>query len=340
MKYFTKKTSFWLMILALCFNAFASSGLSLTGNLQSQAKKNLNTENPTLDDFWIRANLGASYKSEALDAVISIRMFGPTFGNTIDSKKYDKVMADLYWANYKWNLHGQKINFKLGHWKTDWSESANFGTYVDADLKKRGFWLRDYTHDAMEIGWTYAFSQLHVMLATTNTKYSTGYLRIEETLKLNFPLEIKAAYRVNALDVMEKSAVLTHRVASKVSYSILSDLKVYGELAFIKTGKNSEVTASSVANNFAIAPEYEQGSSFLPFYLGIDIPSAKFLDHFYLELEYIKNRKKLNKDNDDLAYTISAVKSFGNSKAQLSVFSGDKLKRKDVSLALRLTTGF
>jgi hypothetical protein len=39
-----------------------------------------------------------------------IRMFGTKFGNTIDGKNYDKFLADLYWANYKWNFGANKVN--------------------------------------------------------------------------------------------------------------------------------------------------------------------------------------------------------------------------------------
>jgi hypothetical protein len=339
MTHLTKKVTLALLGLGLLVNTYAADGdFNLTGTIQTQGEMSFKDDDKVLDKFWLRANFGGKYSSENFDAQINIRMFAPNFGNTIEEKNYDKITADVYWANYKWVLGGDKLNLKLGHWKTDWSEGGNFGTYIDAALKNRGLLARDYAHDAFELGWTRGISNLNVMLATTSNTFSTGYVRVEENVKFSFPLELKAAYRVNAIDAMTKPAVQTHRVAAKAVYSIMKDLKVYGEVGFLKTGENSVVDSASIANAIAVAPEYDQGSTYLPFYVGVNIPTAGILDGLMLEAEYLKNRDEITKDADDFAYTISLIKKLGKAKAQLNIYSGNELKAEEVTVALRITT--
>ena len=179
---------------AFSVNAFAADiaeNFAFKGNIQTQAVANNNDDG--LESFWFRANLGGMYKSENFDAQIMIRMFGPHFGNKINGKEYDKFLADLYWANYKYRLGDHALNLKLGHWKTDWSNSGNFGTYVDPALNRRGMMMRDYSHDAFELGWNFGPSAFKAMLATSDNQFNTGYVRVEERLKFSFPLEIAAA---------------------------------------------------------------------------------------------------------------------------------------------------
>lgn len=314
--------------------AMADDGFVLKGNIQTQAVAN--TEDDGLESFWFRANIGGLYKSEDFDAQVMLRIFGPHFGNKIDGKTYDKILADLYWANYKYSLGANRFNLKLGHWKTDWSQATNFGTYIDKSLSSRGFMMRDYSHDAFEFGWNLGPSAFKAMLATNDNEFNTGYVRVEERLKFSFPLELAAAYRVNALDAVNRSATQTHRVAGYLSYSFVKNLRLYGEIAYLRTTTDSEVNASSIEAGWAVKPEYAQGSEHLPFYIGVEIPTAGILDHLMFELEHIGNRDELNAGADDFAWTVGLVKSYGRTKAQLNVFSENELD--DVAVALRFTT--
>lgn len=339
MAHFIKKATLSLLGLGLAVGVYAADGdFELKGSVQAQGRTDFQNDNSVLDEFWFRANFGGKYTSDAFDGQINIRMFAPNFGNDIAGKAYDKVSADLYWGNYKWDLGNHKLNLKLGHWKTDWSESTNFGTYIDKSLSARGFYMRDYAHDAFELGWKKGLSNLNVMLATTSSLFNTGYIRVEESLKFTFPLELQLAYRVNAIDAMAKSAVQTHRLAGKAAYTIMKDFKVYGEVGFLTTGEDAKVDSASVANGYAIAPEYKQGSSYLPVYLGVNIPTFGVLDGLMLEAEYIKNRDELNKNADDLAFVLALVKKMGKMNAQFSVYTGNELKARDITMLLRLTT--
>ena len=339
--------------LAMSISAFAADAtdnMTLKGNVQTQVTKSIADEDNNFSSGWIRANIGGQYKSENLDGTIMLRIFAPEFGNKIkdgDGKttSYDKILADLYWVNYKWALNeNNQLNLKIGRWKTDWSQSTNFGTYVDKDLTKRGLWMRDYSHNAVEMGWKNGLNQLNAMVATKNGTANQGYVRIEDDMKFTFPLEVKVAYRSNAIDVVQNTAYITHRVAAYASYEFLPILRGYGEYACIYTQDDDLNT--EVANYIAPESKYFQpGIYYQPFYLGLDFaPASGFMNtlmsHLMVEWEYINKRDNLygapKGTYDDWAWTVAYVKSIGKSKIQFSVYSENEMS--DVGLAFRLTS--
>ena len=335
-----------LLTMGLATSAFAIDGeFGLKGNVQTQVTKSIADEDNNFSSGWIRANVGGQYKSENLEGLIMLRIFAPEFGNKIDGKMYDKILADLYWVNYKWNLgDSDKLNLKIGRWKTDWSQSTHFGTYVDKDLTKRGLWMRDYSHNALELGWKHDLNQLNVMLATQDGNANRGYLRVEDDMKFTFPLEVKVAYRGNLIDVLQNTAYVTHRVAAYASYDLLSMLRVYGEYSCVYT--QDDDLDPSVSNY--VAPEtkyYLPGIYFQPFYLGVDFaPKTGFMNllmsNLMVEWEYINKRDNLyavtEHTYDDWAWTVAWVKKIGSSKLQFSVYSENEMS--DVGFAFRLTS--
>ena len=338
-----------LLVAGMCSAAFAADGeFNLKGNVQTQATKMIADHDNNLSSFWIRANIGGLYKSENFDAQVMLRIFAPQFGNKIkdgDGKttSYDKILADLYWANYKWNFDTYKLNLKIGHWKTDWSQSTHFGTYIDKDLTARGLWMRDYSHNAVEFGWQTGYSNFTAMVATRDNKFNTGYIRLEEDLKFDFPLEAKLAYRVNAIDPFQNTAALTHRIATYLSYKPLDFLRVYGEYGYIVT---QEDAVKTTAPNY-VAPEYKYmkpGDAYHPFYIGAEYTPKKdcfmntLMSSLYVEWEHINDRDVLsnNKDVDNWAWTVAWAKKIANSKLQFSVYSGNEIS--DVGFAFRLTS--
>ncbi|MDY6330012.1 MAG: hypothetical protein SPL52_00755 [Fibrobacter sp.] len=344
-----KKMTSALLVAGMCSAAFAADGeFNLKGNVQTQATKMIADHDNNLSSFWIRANIGGLYKSENFDAQVMLRIFAPQFGNKIkdgDGKttSYDKILADLYWANYKWNFDTYKLNLKIGHWKTDWSQSTHFGTYIDKDLTARGLWMRDYSHNAAELGWQTGYSNFTAMVATRDNKFNTGYIRLEEDLKFDFPFEAKFAYRVNAIDPFQNTAALTHRLATYLSYKPLDFLRVYGEYGYIVT---QEDAVKTTAPNY-VAPEYKYmkpGDAYHPFYIGAEYTPKKdcfmntLMSSLYVEWEHINDRDVLsnNKDVDNWAWTVAWAKKIANSKLQFSVYSGNEIS--DVGFAFRLTS--
>ena len=335
-----------LLVAGMATSAFAIDGdFSLKGNVQTQVTKALADDSTNFSSGWIRANVGGQYKSENLEGLIMLRIFAPEFGNKIDGKMYDKILADLYWANYKWKLgENDVMNLKIGHWKTDWSQSTHFGTYVDAVLTKRGLWMRDYSHNAIELGWKHGLSNLTAMLATQDGNANRGYLRVEEDMKFTFPLEMKVAYRGNLIDVLQNTAYITHRLAAYASYNIIPELRAYGEYSCVYTQDDD---LNKNAKNY-IAPEtkyYQPGIYFQPFYLGLDFaPQSGILNvlmsDLMVEWEFIDKRDNLyavtKHTYHDWAWTVAWVKKIGASKLQFSAYSEKKIS--DVAFAFRLTT--
>jgi outer membrane receptor protein involved in Fe transport len=90
----------------------AEPAFKLTGNVQAQAIKAVydNDADNTLDNSFLRANVGGKYVSDNFEAVINLRIFSPVFGNKnvtdasleqdgkIKTTKsaQDKISADTY----------------------------------------------------------------------------------------------------------------------------------------------------------------------------------------------------------------------------------------------------
>lgn len=339
-------------VLAMGISAFAADAtdnMSFKGNVQTQVTKSMQEENTNFSSGWIRANIGGQYKSENLDGLIMLRIFAPEFGNKLSdgakTSNYDKILADLYWANYKWDLGANdKLNLKIGHWKTDWSQSTHFGTYIDAPLTKRGLWMRDYSHNALELGWKHGLNQLNVMLATKDNKANTGYLRVEDDMKFTFPLEVKVGYRVNFIDAIQYTISITHRMAAYASYTFMPNLRLYGELGVLYT-ENEELSLSAPNTRLQELSYMDgPGNLMMPFYVGLELPVSivpginNALSAFFIEVEYVNDRERAQVGADDLAWTIAMVKNIGKSKLQFSVYSENQAS--DVGLAFRLTTTF
>lgn len=335
-----------LLIAGMASSVFALDGdFALKGNVQTQVTKSLSNDSTNFSSGWIRANIGGQYKSESLDGTIMIRMFAPEFGNSISGKNYDRILADLYWVNYKWKLgETDKMNLKIGRWKTDWSQGSNFGTYIDKDLTKRGLMMRDYSHNALELGWIHGLSQLDVMLGTMDGNANKGYLRAEETMKFTIPLEMKVGYRGNLIDRIQRTAYLTHRVGAYASYSLMPSLRMYGEYACIYT---QDEDIDTTAHNYETPDSkyFKPGIYFQPFYLGLDIAPKTgimntLMSNLMVEWEYIDKRDNLyavkKHTYDEWAWTVAYVKKIGSSKIQFSVYSENELS--DVALAFRLST--
>ena len=310
----------------------------LTGNVQAQAIKAVydNDADNTLDNSFLRANIGGKYTSDNLEAVINLRIFSPAFGNKVkdgDGKtfSFDKISADTFYAKYKWHPAFGDLSAQFGRFRTDWTVAGNFGTYVDVHLSKRGFLARDYQHDALGFGFDKGISSFSLLLGTYDNKFDTGYLRAEETVKFG-DAKVSVAYRGNVLDPIQHTAEVTHRIAGRASYYFLKNLGIYGEVAYITTGDGENL---SVPNG--IKSEYAQGTDYVPFFVGVEIPTAGFLNSLYAELEYLSNRDELQADADAVAWTVSLIKKFGKkSKVQVSAYSEKEVS--DVAIAARFTT--
>lgn len=313
--------------------ATPESSFKLTGNVQAQAVKALydNEKDNTLDGSFLRANIGGKYTADNFEAVVTIRLFSPEFGNTIEGKKYDKFSADTYYAKYKWDLGFGTLNTQFGRFRTDWSVGGNFGTYADVDLAKRGFLSRDYQHSAASVGLETGASTFTALVGTKDANFNTGYLRVEEALKFG-NAKFAAAYHANLLDPIQHTAEVTHRVAARADYHFLKDFGLYGEVAFITTGDGENLNVEN-----GIKSEYGQDTQYVPFFVGVEIPTKGIFNNVYAELEYISNRDELQADADEIAWSFGFIKKVGSrTKFQVTAYSEKEVS--DVALAARVTT--
>ncbi|SHK82639.1 hypothetical protein [Fibrobacter sp. UWEL] len=304
----------------------------LTGNVQTQAIKALydNEKDNTLDGSFLRANIGGKFTSGDFEAVINIRLFSPVFGNTIDGKSYDKFSADTYYAKYKWDLGFGTLSTQFGRFRTDWSVGGNFGTYVDVDLNKRGFLARDYQHSAWQVGLESGISTFTAFVAADDANLNTGYFRAEEALKLG-DAKLAVAYHGNVFDPFQHTAEVTHRIAGRADYHFAKNFGLYGEIAYITTGDDENLSAAN-----AIKSEYGQGTSYLPFFVGVEIPTGGIFNNVYAELEYVGDREDFQAGADELAWAVTFIKKVGSrTKFQVTAYSEKEVS--DVALAARVT---
>lgn len=344
MKKSLKRTTAILLGFGLLSVASAADGeIKINGSIQTQGSKALydNNSESDFDGFWIRGNLGVKYTTDDFEALVNFRMWSTAFNGETEI-----VTPQIYYGHYKWALEQNKFNLKFGHWETDWSIGGNFGTYLDKKIGSHGFMGRgSVNQDGVELGWTFGPSNLNAMIATTydaddansKTPFNRGYLRLEDNLKLGKPMELTLAYRVNALDPMLKPAVITHRAGLKAAYTIFPSLKLYGELGYINTGKDDEVKKDTNGTwTSSVKPEYTQDTDYLPFYIGLEVPTAGILSNLMFEVEYIRDREELVAGSDELAWSVAAVKKLGRTKIQLSLFSEKEIS--DPAVAFRVTT--
>jgi len=320
--------------------AAKESSFKLTGNVQTQAIKALydNEKDNTLDGSFLRANIGGKFTSGDFEAVINIRLFSPVFGNTIDGKSYDKFSADTYYAKYKWDLGFGTLNTQFGRFRTDWSVGGNFGTYVDVDLNKRGFLARDYQHSAWQVGLESGVSTFSAFIAADDANLNTGYFRAEEALKLG-DAKLAVAYHVNAFDAFQHTAEVTHRIAGRADYHFAKNFGLYGEVAYITTGDDADLSKDADGNfkvKNAIKSEYGQDTQYLPFFVGLEIPTGGLFNNVYAELEYVGDREDFQEGADELAWAVTFIKKVGSrTKFQVTAYSEKEVS--DVALAARVT---
>lgn len=309
----------------------------LTGNVQTQAIKALydNGKDNTLDGSFLRANFGGKFTAGDFEAVLNIRFFSPVFGTKVEvgddkTSTIDKFSADTYYAKYKWDLGFGTLSTQFGRFRTDWSVGGNFGTYVDVDLNKRGFLARDYQHSAWQVGLESGISTFTAFVAADDANLNTGYFRAEEALKLG-DAKLAVAYHGNVFDPFQHTAEVTHRIAGRADYHFAKNFGLYGEIAYITTGDDENLSAAN-----AIKSEYGQGTSYLPFFVGVEIPTGGIFNNVYAELEYVGDREDFQAGADELAWAVTFIKKVGSrTKFQVTAYSEKEVS--DVALAARVT---
>ena len=146
---------------------------------------------------------------------------------------------------------------------------------------------------------------------------------------------------MNALDLIQNTAYVTHRLATYLSFNPVEFFRLYGEYGFIFTQEDG---INEKVSNY-VAPEYKylKSASYHPFYIGAEFaPKSGFLNtlmsSLYVEWEHINDRADLTggKNIDDWAWTVAWAKKVGKSKLQFSVYSGNEIS--DVGFAFRLTS--
>jgi len=309
-----------------------ASVLELNGSIQLQAQKALwdnNSEN-ILDDFFGRANLGGTFKSDNFQANINIRAFPegfgyePIIGAAFDSStnavevqktKIAKFQIEQAWVKYLWGT----TSLQLGRFDRSLAKTPNLGNYIDQE-PSGGYMAKGYYHHATELTVTTGLLSSAILLGAGDAKLNTGYLRIYESISPVTGMNIGAGYRSNLFDIAyNENATILNRFSFVADYQVMKDLTPYVEFGILQKATNDE---------------YD-----MPLLVGCKIPTASFFSTLAFELEIMSGRK-IGGEDVPVLWNLYLDKKVGTrTRFQTGIFA-DPLgtKATDVKLAVRMTS--
>jgi hypothetical protein len=344
-----KKVSWRVMIGALgCVMAVnaqektakAPSALELNGSVQVQAQKALwdNKAKVNLDEFWGRANLGATFKTDRFSSVVNIRAFpegwgyepltGLTVRDSTDTislatsqTQIAKFQIEQAWVKYTWTL----LDLRVGRFFTTTSKTFSLGNLLDQN-PGTGFQTKLAYHNALEGVLRTGPTATSVLLGAGDKNLNTGYLRIMTTATLlKKALVVKAGYRANVFDrINNKNAVVYDNFILGADYEIIKGVRPYFELGILDN------TKGAVQKNIA-------DSTVVPLVIGTTIPAGKLLNALVAEIELLGNRVIAKKDVPIL-WNLYIDKIFNNyARFQFGLFSDAAGDAGKVRIGLRYT---
>jgi hypothetical protein len=313
----------------------AVSPLDINGNIQIQAQKTLRDDNNpnNLDNFFGRANFGATYKSADYVSCLNIRAFPEGWGfealtlnvkdSMVTSQKTTPIarfIIEQAWVKYIYNI----AELRIGHYFLTTSNTLHFGNYLDQNSAP-GFQNRLSYHNAIDLTVKSGPLSSNVLLGAADKYLNTGYLRIYETLTLTNDalLKMGLGYRSNVFDrIYDNDARIENRFSFKADYKIIDNLIPYVEIGMLQNYTNDE---------------YD-----IPIAIGTEIPTRKFFNSLIAELEIVQDRTvtTANKVIEDvpLHWNIYVDKKVGTrSRFQVGIFSDPLGTASDLQFALRYT---
>lgn len=324
---------------ALSFSVFseASPELNVNGSVQIQAQKALwdNASDGNLDDFWGRANFGATFKSEGFSSALNIRAFPEGWGFEpltglsvqdslvagVSKTQIARFIIEQAWVKYSWSW----LDLRVGRYFTTTSKSIGIGNLIDQNPGAT-FQGKVAYHNALEGIFKAGPVNAAVMLGAGDKQLNTGYLRLFVTAGFfENALAFGAGYRANVFDrVYDGDAEIYNRFALTAEYAIIKDLRPYVEVAFLD-------------NSDGVVQSYEEREVVVPFVFGVTIPAGKFLNSLVAEMEFLADRVV---DGEDVPVQWSLYidkKAGSHARFQAGLFSDPEGDMGDVRFALRFT---
>lgn len=316
------------------------SPLELNGSIQVQIQKAMwdNNTKVNLDEFWGRANFGATFKTEKFSSALNIRAFPEGWGYepltglsikdstdtiSLSSSKTQiaKFQIEQAWVKYTWVA----LDLKIGRFSTTTSKTFALGNLLDQN-PGTAFQGKLAYHNAMEGVLKTGPIATAVMLGAGDKDLNTGYLRILVSATLfNKAMVINAGYRANVFDLVnDKDAEVYNRYFIGAEYEIIKGLRPYFELGILENTKG--VVQKNVNKDHV-----------LPLVIGTTIPAGKILNTLVAEIEVLQDRVIVKKDVP-LFWNLYIDKKFNSySRVQFGLFSDAAGAAEKVRIALRFT---
>jgi hypothetical protein len=314
--------------------------LELNGSIQVQTQKALwdNNTKVNLDEFWGRANFGATFKTQKFSSALNIRAFPEGWGyepltglsikdstDTISlaasKTQIAKFQIEQAWVKYTWAA----LDLKIGRFSTTTSKTFALGNLLDQN-PGTAFQGKLAYHNALEGLLKTGPVATAIMLGAGDKDLNTGYLRIllSATL-LNNAFLINAGYRANVFDLANnEDAEVYNRYFIGAEYEIIKGLRPYFELGILD-------------NTNGVVQKNVDKENVLPFVVGTTIPAGKIFNALVAEIEVLKDRV-INKKDVPLLWNLYIDKKFNNySRFQIGLFSDAAGDAEKVRIAIRFT---
>jgi hypothetical protein len=314
--------------------------LDLNGSIQIQVQKALwdNKSHVNLDEFWGRANFGATFKSEKLLSALNIRAFPegwgyePLTGLTIKDStdtislaaaktQIAKFQIEQAWVKYTWKY----IDMRVGRFYTTTSKTFDIGNLLDQN-PGTSFQGKAAYHNALETVLKTGPISTSILLGAMDKSLDYGYLRAMLTATfLKKTLVFNAGYRSNIFDrIKDGNAEIYNRFFFSGEYEIIKGLIPFFELGILDNTKG--VIQKNVTKDNVV-----------PVVIGTTIPAGKILNSIVAGIEILGDRVIAGKDVPVL-WELYIDKKFNSyARFQLGLFADPSGNAGNVRLGLRYT---
>jgi hypothetical protein len=251
------------LTLILAFSVSAQEAkpeIKVHAGVETQMQKDLfdNGEQNNVDQFFGRFNFGASTQGTNISGRVNVRAF--IEGNNA------KYTIEAAWMNYKID----SLSIKFGRWFTTESKTLQFGNYLVQDLGG-GFMSKLYGQNALELMYHHGEFKTAFTLNSNDPNLNAGNMQIMQKYMVPKKYTLGVGYANNFLDkTQSNTANLEHRFSFLADANLRGGFKPYLEIARIENLDSNRWDT--------------------PVHVGINFPTAGWLDDFALEMEYVKDR--------------------------------------------------
>lgn len=262
--------------------------LKLTTKVEKALYDNGSKEN--MDQFYGRANLGAKAAINNFEIKVAFLAYPAGFGyellrgiETADdtigttSEKIAKFQVDHATVSH----HGKLFDLTIGRKVLFNSNGAFYGNYVDEG--PGGYFTgKGVSANIVQLKSSYKVGTTQIDIGTQDPKLNTGYLRVFQDINVLDGLHFGLGFRSNFLDkVHTDHADVLWNATAIADYTIKKKVTLFVEAGFTNMSEDTDTE--------------------IPLVFGVNLPTKPIFDLVALELEYLKEDHRPEKDGKKLS---------------------------------------